>query len=103
MTIRLQIELFGWVAEKYTGERGRLRARLTREVPAGATVRDVLTALALEAESFRQWVYDPAAGVLGEDVQVVLGDRLLDLLPGRLDTPLADGAELALVTAFSGG
>lgn len=101
MTIR--IEMIGWVAQKYAGERARLRVTFTREVPDGATVRQVLTGLAGESDTFREWVYDPAAGVLGDGVQVVLGDRLLDLFPGRLDTALDPDAELALVTAFSGG
>ena len=77
------------------------RARLDLEVPAPATVRTVLDALAAAHPSIGRRVRDEA-GALRRHVNVFVGaDNAKDL--GGLDTPVPDGAEVSVLAAVSGG
>ena len=77
------------------------RASVPLEVPADATVRDALDALARHLPAVERRVRDEQ-GVLRPHVNVFLGSaNIRDL--GLLATPLTPGTELYILPAVSGG
>ena len=69
-----------------------------REMPAGATIGDLLAALASESPSFRRLAFTANGQVSGHVRLFCNGRAVLD--PGRI---LADGDEVRVFPAISGG
>lgn len=71
-------------------------------VEDGATVRDLLRALAAAYPALGARVLD-ADSALRPEMQLVIDGRHVSLLPEGLDTPVAGARELMLVPPISGG
>ena len=97
-TIRL--EILPWLSRSFDME-GSTRVILDREVPEGATVRDVLELLAVERPAFGHALYDPE-GRVAVYVSIILNDRLYELA-GGLQAEVREGDVVRLLPAFSGG
>jgi molybdopterin converting factor small subunit len=97
-TIRL--EILPWLSRSLDGE-GAVRVVLDREVPEGATVRDVLDRLVREHPAFGRTLFDPE-GQVAVHVSIIVNDRLYELA-GGLQAQLREGDVVRLLPAFSGG
>jgi molybdopterin converting factor small subunit len=75
--------------------------RLELDVAGPATLRDVLDAVAATSPAVGRRIRDEA-GALRRHVNVFVGpDNARDL--GGLDAPVAEGAEVSVLAAVSGG
>lgn len=105
--ITVHLVVMGWLAQAgVVGARpglGSGRLRQERTAAPGATIRDLLAQLAAEQPEFARLVYRPDTGRLTDEVHLVVDDRLLELTPLQLETPLAPGMTLQIITAMGGG
>lgn len=90
--MRVHVEVMGHLADLLPG--GAV------DVPPGSTVGDLLLRLAGEYPGFRELAF--SAGRFTGGIQVVLGDRLLDLA-GGLERRLVEGDLLTILPPFAGG
>ncbi len=72
------------------------------DVPAPATVRELLEGLCARWPEFRPLFLDEAGENLGDDVIVLVCGRHIDHLEG-IDTPLSEQAYVALTPLVAGG
>ena len=75
---------------------------LDRELATGATIGDFLADLALRYSDFRQVVFNPDTGEVGDQVMVVLNDSLLQN-PDITETSLNEGDCITLIPMYTGG
>ena len=95
----VRIEFLSWMGEGLANKPLRL---LEHEVADGATLRDVLAALAAAYPPLAHRTYDPATDQVSEQVNLLVNDVLAAALSG-LDTPLHDGDRITLLPAYAGG
>jgi molybdopterin converting factor small subunit len=75
---------------------------LEREIGKGATIRDFLTDLASNNSGFREVVFNPDEGIVGDQIGIVINQKLLDI-PREMDTKLSDGDVVTLLPVYAGG
>jgi molybdopterin converting factor small subunit len=75
---------------------------LEREIGKETTVGDLLTDLALSNSEFHTAVFNPDAGTLGDQINIVLNQNLLHF-PREMDTKLNDGDVIVLLPVYAGG
>ena len=101
-TSEVTLEFHGFLAERMA-PLGRRRG--TRTIVSLAleskTVADVLTGLVKTDDRYAH-LFDAAAQILPEHVEIVLNDRVLDL-QGGLNAVLHDGDTLTFLPAHAGG
>ncbi len=97
---KVQVEVRGWLAERLSASPGTLI--VPEELPAGATVRDVLISLASKYRGAKELLFDDEMQMLGSLVTVIYNDRYAELVNG-LDTRVSDGDRIMIVPAFTGG
>ncbi len=90
--------LFG---EERPPESGR-KLYLQESLPEDGTLFDLLRQLAADNPRFGRMMFDPKTGNPTDLVQIVVNDRLPELLQGY-DTVLKDGDRVTLVQAYAGG
>ncbi len=76
---------------------------LQEALQAGDTLRSVLMRIVSQRPGAAERLYRPGTSHFREEVAVVLNGRLIDLLPGKMDTELQDGDQVLLFPGFSGG
>jgi molybdopterin converting factor small subunit len=75
---------------------------LERELGKETTVSGLLTEFALNNSTFRQIVFNPDAGMISDQLNIVLNQQLLHL-PTEMDTRLNDGDVVTLIPVYTGG
>jgi molybdopterin converting factor small subunit len=102
-TSSVTLELHGFLAERLAALGRRRGARTIVSVPlgSGATVASLMQNL-VSADDRYALLFDPQSQSLPEHVEVVLNDRVLDLL-GGIDAPIAEGDVLTFLPAHAGG
>ena len=99
--MRLTVKIWSSLSGLFGPEITRSRT-LEVEVPTGATLLDLLRQLGDRYPAFGRVMFDPVSGEPGDEVAVVVNDRLPELLAGYA-TPLAEGDRVTLVQAYAGG
>jgi molybdopterin converting factor small subunit len=102
-TSSVTLELHGFLAERLAALGRRRGARTIVSVPlgSGATVASLMQDL-VAADVRYALLFDPRSQSLPEHVEVVLNDRVLDLV-GGLEAPIAEGDVLTFLPAHAGG
>jgi hypothetical protein len=98
-TVRL--EIMPWLSHYFTIDRSR-RAILEAEVGDGATVLELLRAIASQNQDFEEVLFDAQTGRVAAHISLILNGRLLGLA-GGLQAELRPGDTLRLTPAFGGG
>ncbi|MBA7625009.1 hypothetical protein ES703_32430 [subsurface metagenome] len=75
---------------------------LEKEIGEGATIGSLLTNLAFSYTDFRKVVFNPDTGKVGDQVNVVLNNNLLQL-PDVTEAKLSDGDSIIILPVYSGG
>ena len=75
---------------------------LERRIGKETTVRDLLTECSLNDSVFRKVVFNPDAGTLGDQLDIVLNQKFLHF-PDEVDIKLRDGDVVILVPVYTGG
>ncbi|MFH1639702.1 MAG: MoaD/ThiS family protein [Chloroflexota bacterium] len=73
-----------------------------KEIGDATTVGDILTDLASKNHSFCERIFNPVAGTVSDQVDIVLNQKLLHF-PGETDTRLNDGDVVILIPVYTGG
>ncbi len=97
----VRLKLPSWIAAKL-GAKSSGWLTLEKEVGEGTTISDFLMGMVMTYPGFRQAVYNPDTGLVNEQVNVVLNDRLLTFreMP---QTKLTDGDTIVLLPLYYGG
>lgn len=98
-TVRL--ECFGWVCREL-GMREGSKAGWELPLDEGLTAGGLLARLAADQPAFARLVYDTQLDRVHEYVQLLLNDRMIELV-GGLEHPLQPGDHLLILPGFSGG
>ena len=97
----VSVEVMPWLSRYFgTGHQGRVV--LEREMPDGATVKDLLEEISSQNREFRDVLFDLRTGRPGRFMTIVLNGRLLELA-GGLETKLKPGDTILLMAALAGG
>jgi len=75
---------------------------LEKEIGEEATISDLLAELAFSYTDFRKVVFDPDTGEVGDQVNVVLNNNLLQF-PEVTEAKLNDGDSIIILPVYSGG
>ena len=98
---KVRLELQPWVAAKIeTKSSGWLT--LEQEVVEGTTVNDFLTNMIVSYPNFRESIYNPDTGIVTEQINFVLNDRLLTFQEIS-QTRLTDGDIILIIPLYTGG
>jgi molybdopterin converting factor small subunit len=98
----VKLEYYSWMAKELMGvsEKG---TTVDVELVGGHTVRELLADMAGKSEKFHELVYDPVERRLKEYATLIVNGRVVELVPGGLDSRLQPGDKLLLLPGFSGG
>jgi hypothetical protein len=98
---KIKLKLPSWIANKLGFEcPGWLT--MEREVEEGTSVGDFLMGMATAYPGFREAVYSPDAGLVTEQINLVINDRLLTYRE-IMQTGLSDGDTLTVFPLYVGG
>ena len=75
---------------------------LEKEIGQETTIRDFLTDLSLNNSEFRDLVFNPDDGTVGDQIDIVINQKLLDVTR-EMDTKLNDGDVVILLPVYAGG
>jgi hypothetical protein len=98
---KVSIKLPSWVAVAIDPKASDWLT-LEKEIGIGATANDLLTALATTNPGFREAVFNPDTGVIIEQINVILNDKLLTYQE-ITQLKLTDGDILMLLPIYFGG
>jgi molybdopterin converting factor small subunit len=98
---QVEIEVVAWVS-KFVGGDGSTRKVYHEPLREGDTVRQVLRRLSGRFPQLHQALWDAPSGDLGEHIEVLVNDAVLDLVH-TLDSPLHNGDRIALIGQYLGG
>ncbi len=98
---KIHLEILPWVSSLLNAPASEW-LKLEEEVAEGATIGDLLSALARSYPQFRQVVFNPDANGVSDKVMVVMNNRLLQP-PDLTKTVLCHGDRVTLVPAYSRG
>ncbi len=98
---KVQLKIPPWVGVMLN-EQGSGWFILEKEIGEGATIGDVLADLAFSYTDFRRAVFNPDAGKVSDQVNVILNDNLLQL-PGVTETKLNNGDSIIILPVYAGG
>ncbi len=98
---QIEIEVVAWVT-KFVGGDGSSRRVYHETWRPGDTVRRVLRRFSGRFAELHQTLWDAQTGELGEHIEVLINDTVLDLTH-TLDSPLHDGDRIALIGQYLGG
>ena len=99
--IKIKLRLPSWIAANLKAESSGWLT-LEKEVGEGSTISDCLTDMVVTYTGFREAVYNPEAGLISEQVSVVLNDRLLNFQE-ILQNKLSDGDIIVFLPIYYGG
>lgn len=95
------VEVMPWLS-RTVGERGWGKVAMVRDVPDGATLRDLIAQLAHDHRAFGEAIWNAEGEHVREEASVLVNGRLSDVQRGA-DTPLRDGDHVIFLPGFSGG
>ncbi len=98
---KVQLKIPPWVGVMLN-EQGSGWFILEKEIGEGATIGDLLADLAFSYTDFRRAVFNPDAGKVSDQVNVILNDNLLQL-PGVTETKLNNGDSIIILPVYAGG
>jgi molybdopterin converting factor small subunit len=75
---------------------------LERNIGKETTVCNLLTNIAVNNREFRDAVFNPDEGKIGDRIDIVLNQKLLHF-PDEMDTKLKDGDVVMLLPVYAGG
>jgi len=75
---------------------------LEKEIGEETTIGDLLADLAFSYTDFRKVVFNPDTGKVGDQVNVILNNQLLQL-PEVTEAKLNDGDSIIILPVYSGG
>lgn len=75
---------------------------LEKEIGEETTIGDLLADLAFSYTDFRKVVFNPDTGKVGDQVNVILNNQLLQL-PEVTEAKLSDGDSIIILPVYSGG
>ncbi len=75
---------------------------LEKEIGEETTIGDLLADLAFSYTDFRKVVFNPDTGKVGDQVNVILNNQLLQL-PEVTEAKLSDGDSINILPVYSGG
>jgi molybdopterin converting factor small subunit len=75
---------------------------IEKEIGKETTIRDFLTDLAANNSGFRDVVFNPDEGTVGDQIAIVINQKLLDI-PREMDIKLNDGDVITLLPVYAGG
>jgi len=98
---KIKLRLPSWIAAKLeVNSSGWLT--LEKEVGEDSTISDFLVSMVITYPGFRETVYNPDAGLVNEQINVVHNDRLLTF--GEISrAKLNDGDTIVLLPLYYGG
>ncbi len=99
--IKIKLRLPSWIAAKLEVKSSGWLT-LEKEVGEGSTIGDFLAGMVMTYSGFRETVYNPDAGLVNEQINVVLNDRLLTFQEIS-QVKLSDGDIIALLPLYYGG
>lgn len=97
----IPIESVGWV-NRFVGGSGSSRVVLVETVQPGDTVRSVLRRVSARYPQLDEALWDPQTGDLGEHIEVVVNDAVLDI-SHTLDSAVTAADRITLVGQYIGG
>jgi hypothetical protein len=95
------VECFSYVT-RFVGGRGSGRIQFDEPLEPGDTVRTVLRRVSTRHPQLAQALWDGRTGELGEHIEVVVNDAVLDITH-TLDSELLPGDRITLVGQYIGG
>lgn len=98
---RVHIEIMPWLS-KTVGKTEWGKVVAEQSLPDGATLRDLIFALAADHAAFGETVWNAEGGHVAEEITVLVNGRLSDLQHGA-DTPLRDDDLVIFLPGFAGG
>ncbi len=98
---KIKLRLPSWIAARLEAKSSGWLT-LEKEVAADATINDFLAGLVKTYPGFREAVYNPEAGLVNEQITVVLNDRLLTFQEISA-VKLSDGDTIVLLPLYYGG
>ncbi len=98
---KVRLELQPWLATKLKVKSSDWLT-LEQEVVEGTTVNDFLISMAVSYPNFRDSVYNPGKGLVTEQINFVLNDRLLTFQEIS-QTRLTDGDTILIIPLYAGG
>lgn len=98
---KVRVEVVPWLPSVF-GVKQSGRLILEEEVRDGGTVRALVKGLGEKYPEFGKLAFNPETQELTGHVNVVVNDRLLELLDG-IDTVVKEGDTVILIPAYAGG
>jgi len=98
---KVKVEIVPWLPTLF-GAKQSTRLVLEEEMRDGSTVRDLVKQLGERYPEFGKLAFDPETQDLTTHVNVVVNDRLLELLDG-INTRVQEGDTVLLIPAYAGG
>ena len=98
---KVRVEIVPWLPTVF-GSKQSGRLILQEELPEGGTVRDLIKRLGEMYPEFGKLAFNPETQDLTTHVNVVMNDRLLELLDG-INTVVEEGDTVILLPAYAGG
>lgn len=98
---KIKLRLPSWIAAKLEVKSSGWLT-LEKEVGEGSTISDFLVGMVMTYPGFREAVYNPDAGLVNEQINVVLNDRLLTFREISR-AKLIDGDTIVLLPIYYGG
>ncbi len=101
VTGHVTVEVVAWVT-RFVGGDGTRRQVFREQVPADATVRNLLHQVSDRHPALRDALWDEAGRELSEHIEILVNDAVLGLTH-TLDSPVRDGDRITLVGQYTGG
>ena len=98
---KVRLELQPWIAAKL-GAKSTGWLTLEQEVVEDTTINDFLTTMIESYPNFRELIYNPDTGIVTEQINFVLNDRLLTFQEIS-ETRLTDGDIILIIPLYTGG
>ncbi|HUE75678.1 MAG TPA: MoaD/ThiS family protein [Chloroflexota bacterium] len=99
--VTIRVEVMPWLS-KTVGQKGWGKVIWTREMPPGATLRDLISTITVDHADFGEAVWHPIGDHIREEATVLVNGKLSDLRHGA-DTQLSDGDLVIFLPSYSGG
>lgn len=99
--VTIPIECIGWV-NRFVGGGGGGRVVLAESIRPDDTVRSVLRRVSARYPQLDEALWDPQTGDLGEHIEVVVNDAVLDI-SHTLDSAVTAADRITLVGQYIGG
>jgi hypothetical protein len=99
--LNIKLQTYSWISQTL-GKSAETNRLFRKKVTAGTTLFDLFTKLSALHPDFRDKVYNPATGVMNEQILVIVNNRLVQARNFR-QTELHDQDTITLSIVLAGG